>query len=175
MTHTDVIQLGQQLHDLYGERFPGLTRALAVLWLDDLRNVDPQVMDQALTRWARQHHVGQSPTLQNLVDMVEIVENDWRAAAAFQRHPTGRVEPEATLMVAAAHAPPSLRDWVQGHMQLVFEGLGRPSNHQDTAARCREFATVWPMDAQAWERVECWWEQGANGACVLPQGPGEEG
>ena len=162
MTMQDVTRLSAQLQALYGERFVGLSQALAVMWLDDLRSVDPEVMDQALTRWARQHHIGQAPTLQNLLDTVELVEEDQRAFQAARRPPTSHTTPGASIYTLLEHAAAlqngTARTWAHGHCEILERGLGRPSNHPETAAFCRLLATRHPELAESWEREACWWE-----------------
>ena len=179
MTMQDVTHLSAQLQALYGERFVGLTQALAVMWLDDLRGVDPEIMDQAVTRWVRQHHIGQAPTLQNLVDTVELVEDDRRARQTSRRSVTSPSTPEVSFEAVLAHAAAlqtgEARLWAQGHCEILERGLGRPSNHRETAAFCRVLAQSQPMLAANWEREACWWEHASSGAVVLDREPGEEG
>ena len=162
MTMQDVTRLSAQLQALYGERFVGLSQALAVMWLDDLRSVDPEVMDQALTRWARQHHIGQAPTLQNLLDTVELVEEDQRAFQAARRPPTSHTTPGASIYTLLEHAAAlqngTARTWAHGHCEILERGLGRPSNHPETAAFCRLLAVRHPELAESWAREACWWE-----------------
>ena len=158
----DIITLSRQLYGLYAERFPGLTPDLSRLWLEALRSVDPEVMDQALTRWARQHHIGQAPTLQNLLDTVELVEEDHRAIQAARRPPTSHTTPGASIYTLLEHAAAlqngTARTWAHGHCEILERGLGRPSNHPETAAFCRLLATRHPELAESWEREACWWE-----------------
>lgn len=158
MTPREIESLGQRLHDIYGERFPLLTAAKAAIWLEDLRADDAEMVDKAILRWYRQHQQWQAPTLQNLLDTLELVEDDARAIQAALRPPTASSQ-EDVLRQAAALAPATLASWAHCHVQMVLEGLGRPSNYLATAARCRECAVRFPTQARHWEQAAQWWEQ----------------
>ena len=168
MTQTDVVYLGQRLHNLYPGRFPGLTQALAEVWLHRLETVDPEVMEQTLLRWATQHQVEHAPTLQNLCDTIDLVEADLREIqAAVHRAQTPSRDIDKTLEEALAKSPEGLRSWGNWHIQLMREGLGKPSNYPATAERCRQYASVDCENTQAWLVEASWWDRGAPGHHAL--------
>ena len=162
MQPNDVNALTHTLHDLYGDKFPLLAQAMGQLWCDSLATTDPEDIDQAVQRWARQHQSTYAPTLQNLLDVLELLDEEQRALrAAFRplsQRTTGQI-----LTDAADQGPPATLGWAQAHVHLFLQGFGGPSTRAETAAACRANAQVYPQDARAWLQEAAWWDAGAVG------------
>ena len=160
MTHYDITQLNRQLHNLYGDRFPALSPQMAQIWLDDLQAVDPEILDTAVLRWVRQHQTTHAPTLQNLLDMVQLVEEDQRALQAAWR-PVENRDMAAILVDAAEQSVSITQRWAKAHVQLFLDGFCRPGNAHETAQRCREYADQYSEDRLSWSAEADWWDAGA--------------
>jgi len=159
MTTGDIIALSRKIHGIYGERFPILTPDMAHIWLEALGDVDEEVLDTSLLRWARQHQTTYAPTLQNLLDTIDLVEDDARRLHGASRDVSRTTE--VILADAAREAPEALRSWAHCHVEMFLDGLCKPERTAEAAARCREYAAQYPADRQDWQAVAVWYDLGA--------------
>ena len=122
----------------------------------------PGVCDQV-----RQHPPTLAPTLQNLLDTMDLVAEDRQVlvTAARPATPSATGSPLGDILSdaaeAAKYADPEKYTWARAHIAFFFAGLGRKSNYPETAAACRANALAYPDDARYWHREAAWWEAGA--------------
>jgi Arc/MetJ-type ribon-helix-helix transcriptional regulator len=77
MTLGDVNELAALMRALYEDRFPGMTPAMAEIWREDLAHLECEVVRAALRRWVR-FHADKAPSLDQLCEQVELVQEDQR-------------------------------------------------------------------------------------------------
>lgn len=75
MHENEILALSELLGNLYGDRWPGLTPAMADIWHEDLIACDEDLVRQALRRWVR-FHSDRPPSLDQICEQVEIVRDD---------------------------------------------------------------------------------------------------
>lgn len=80
MTRSDIVILVTKMQGLYGDRFPSLLPEMAEVWLEAMRHLEEDVVQTALMRWARQHTF-KPPSLDELLEQVEYVQDDQRRLA----------------------------------------------------------------------------------------------
>lgn len=79
MTRSDILTLVTKIQGLYGDRFPALAPEMADVWLDGLRHLDEDLVQQGVLRWARQHTF-KAPSLDELLEQVEYVREEQQRA-----------------------------------------------------------------------------------------------
>lgn len=77
MNFTDVQELSGLMQALYGAHFPGLTPAMAQIWQEDLAHLELDLVRRSLRRWVR-FHTDRAPSLDQLLEQVELVQADER-------------------------------------------------------------------------------------------------
>ena len=77
MNLADVHELAALMGALYGERFPGVTAAMAQIWQEDLAHLELDLVRRSLRRWVR-FHTDRAPSLDQLLEQVELVQADER-------------------------------------------------------------------------------------------------
>lgn len=147
MTRHDVTILTNFLHGLYGERFPGLTPGMAQLWYDDLQPLDAALVTRAARRWAR-HHTLKSPTLDELLEQVEWVQEQDRKA----RLPEASAGPQSfdDFLAWASGTPARSHDdrrFARAHQILYARLRGNPERW--TRAHCAAACQGWAARLQA--------------------------
>jgi len=149
----EVLQLIEQVHELYLDKFPALAPSMTRLWYEDLKRYEAIDADQAVRQWARQHTL-KAPSLDELCEAIEFLVEERRrsrrsgrevqdlaavlreAAEAQARNPE-RTESEARFgHLMALIGERSVAPWVdaQGvrHDKMTLE---------ERATQCYEWAT----------------------------------
>jgi hypothetical protein len=79
MDHSEFFGLTEYLTVLYAERFPPLTAAMAQIWFEDLQRFEEELVTHAIRRWSR-HHTLKAPSLDELLEQIDLVQADQRQA-----------------------------------------------------------------------------------------------
>ncbi len=104
MTLDDVIALAVTLHDLYSDKFPGLTAAMADIWQEELVHLDEALVRAGLRRWVL-FHTHKAPSLDELKEAVEIVRDaQKRLRPAAASASLARLAGHADVLAEAAQA-----------------------------------------------------------------------
>lgn len=166
MNMTDVLGLTATIHQLYADKFPMLLAPMLAAWTKDLAGVEAEVADQALRRWIRQHQPTYAPTLQGLLDTIELLladEEDQRERRLRAQQRSASVVTYAEVLAHVAQdAPTVTQAWARCHVEMIQRGLGI-NRLEETAKACEDYATQWPDDAAYWHQEAAWWRGGAVG------------
>src|SRR5262245_16179213 len=133
MTRDDISTLEEQLHALYGDRFPRLRPAMAVLWYDALKGFDTACVMVALRRFATESPVSRVPTLHDLVERAikatDHHDHEQKHAQALARGQGGSYT--QALHEALEWTPYDATLWAQLHVEMFEKGVARPGRYAE--------------------------------------------
>lgn len=168
-----IVQLSDRLHGLYGDRFVGLTPAMALVWLEELMVFTPEIMGLALRQWLRTNTF-RAPGLQNLLQCAREVADEQEEARRRLAAHSRPAQPASTADLLHYAAVKNGQHWAQLHVALFRAGVCIPSRYAEAAALCEQFAAQYPEDGHAWRVEALWWHNGAHGTPYFGREPGEE-
>lgn len=160
MQLSEIFVVSEQLQQLYGERFPGLTASMAVLWLEELRGFELAIMQIAIRQWARKNTF-RVPGLDDLVtlaiELTDVQEEQRRWQAALER-PIHQRGVSQILGDAADAVPYDGQRWAHLHVEMVRKHIGGPGTYLEAAALTEQHAIEHPEDAEACQRAIQYWK-----------------
>ncbi len=149
----EVRELATLLHALYEDRFPGLSPQMCVFWLERLRHLEPDLVTAAVQRWAS-HHTFKSPSLDELLEQVELVRDAQQPLTRTGSSTKSYLEVLQDAADAQAGNPERTEDDASyGHLmvQLAMRSIdpwqdGQGVTHpkltlQERTAQCYDWAT----------------------------------
>lgn len=130
MQRSDIARLNHELQRYYGERYAGLTAAMADLWLEKLHPFPADLAVPTVKRFASAHPLHIVPALDDLAALMEQMQREQRQAARQQSvaQRSGDQGKDAETLVAARidpHADAELSDLLQSLYATLDESEAR--------------------------------------------------